>query len=169
MPLNGARSLTHLATGMFNVRGDSSKFVVVFDNSDYDLGAWSKVAGLNVTWEMCEYRHGEGRDIWTAPGVAKYSKLSFTRATCPDSETVQEWLAATSKEPKPFSGSIQLLTWMGIPLVSWHFKWMYPTGWRINDFETKAATVVLETLDLAHTGFLNDDSTVGGAAAAVGM
>jgi phage tail-like protein len=166
MPLNGARSLASLAAGAFNMRGDSSKFLVVFDNSDYDLGAWSKVSGLNVSWDMCEYRHGEGPRIWTAPGVAKYSKLSLTRATCPDSMTVQEWLTDTSKNPRPFSGSVQLLSWMGIPLVSWHFSWLYPTGWRINDFETKAATVVLETLDLAHTGFLNDDSKAGAAGAA---
>lgn len=157
MALNGARSIASLAAGMFNMRGDSSKFLVVFDNSTYDLGAWSKVSGLSVSWDACEYRNGDTKEIWTAPGLPKYSKLSLSRATCPDSMTVQEWLADTSKNPKPFSGNVQLLSWVGIPLVEWSFKRLFPVGWKIADFETKAATVVIETLDLAHTGFLNDD------------
>jgi phage tail-like protein len=156
MGLNGARSLASLAAGMFNMRGDSSKFMVVFDDGEYDLGSWSKVSGLNVSWEKAEYRNGADNEIWYGPGVAKYSNISLTRATCPDSMTVQEWLAETSKKPKMFSGSIQLLSWLGVPLVKWELRNFYPTGWKINDFETKAATVVLETLDLAHTGFLDD-------------
>ncbi len=161
MGLNGARSIASLAAGMFNMRGDSSRFVVIFDNSDYDLGAWSKVSGLNVSWDACEYRNGDDNDLWSAPGRPKYGKISLTRATCPDSMTVQEWLAETSKKPKAFSGSIKLLSWIGIPLVEWELKSFYPIGWKINDFETKAATVVLETLDLAHTGFLDDDQSLG--------
>lgn len=156
MGLNGARSIASLAAGMFNMRGDSSKFIVVFDDSEYDLGAWSKVTGLNVSWDMAEYRTGSNNEIWYGPGVAKYNKISLTRATCPDSMTVQEWLAKTSLKPKAFSGSIQLLSWLGIPLVKWELSNFYPTSWKINDFESKAATVVLETLELAHTGFLED-------------
>jgi phage tail-like protein len=161
MPLNKARSIASLAAGLFNMRGDSSKFLVVLDDGAYDLGAWSKVTGLNVQWEPCEYRCGDHMQVWSAPGIPKYGKLSLSRATCPDSMTVQEWLAETAKNPKPFSASIRLLSWAGVALVSWEIKSLYPTGWRIADFETKAATVVIETLDLVHTGFLNDDVTLG--------
>lgn len=165
MPLNGARSLASLASGMFNMRGDSSRFLVVFDNADYDLGSWSKVTGLNVSWDACEYRAGDRTEIWTTRGATKYGKVSLSRATCPDSATVQDWLAETSKAPRPFSGSIQLLSWLGVPLVKWDLKAFYPSGWRIADFETKAATVVLETLDLTHTGFLSDDVRLGASSA----
>jgi len=161
MGLGGARSIASLAAGMFNMRGDSSKFIVVFDRADYDLGAWSKVGGLSVSWDACEYRNGDNRNIWNAPGLAKYNKITLSRATCPDSMTVQEWLADTSKDPKPFSGSIQLLSWIGIPLVKWELKAFFPTSWKIADFETKAATVVIETLELMHTGFLDDDQDLG--------
>jgi phage tail-like protein len=153
----GARSIASLAAGFFNMRGDSSKFIVVFDNATYDLGAWSKVSGLNVSWDPLEYRTGGTNNIWVGPGRTKYSKITLTRATCPDSATVQEWLAETAKDPKPFSGSIKLLSWLGIPLVEWTLKSFYPTGWKINDFESKAATVVLETLEIVHTGFLEED------------
>jgi phage tail-like protein len=156
MPL-GARSLGSLVAGEFNLRGDSSKFVVIFDDARYDLGAWSKASGLTVSWDPVTYRGGDTNQVWTAPGIAKYSKITLTRATCMDSQAVQDWLAETSQKPKVFSGSIKLLTWFGVPLVEWTLKEFVPLGWRIADFETKAATLVMETLELGHNGFLDDD------------
>jgi phage tail-like protein len=153
----GARSLSSLAAGAFNLRGDSSKFLVVFDDSDYDLGAWSKASGLSVSWDSLEYRSGDSNDVWAVPGQPKYSKVSLSRATCPDTGFVQEWLAETRKKPKVFSGSIKLMTWIGLPLCEWTLKEFFPVGWKIADLDSKAATIVMETLEIAHTGFLDDD------------
>lgn len=146
--------------GLFNVRADSSKFLVIFDNSDYDLGSWSKVSGLGVSWEACEHRRsrsddGSNQPIALAPGPAKYSKISLSRAACMESRTVQEWLAATQKKPQIFSGAIMLLSPIGVPLIEWELEAFFPTNWRIGDFDSKAANVVLETLELSHTGFLD--------------
>jgi phage tail-like protein len=153
----GARSMSSLVAGEFNLRGDSSKFLVEFDDGEYDLGAWSRASGLSVKWDPVEYRRGDYNHVWAAPGIAKYSTISLSRATCPDSQFVQTWLATTSKEPKIFSGSIKLLSWYGLPLCEWRLKQFVPIGWKVADFDSKAATVVIETLDLAHTGFLDDD------------
>jgi phage tail-like protein len=153
----GARNLTSLAAGMFNLRGDSSKFLVVIDDGRYDLGSWSRISGLGVTWDPIEVRTGDRSEPWILPGLGKFGKLTLSRATCPDSQVVQGWLSATAKSPEVFSGSIKLMSWMGIPLCEWTIKQFVPIGWKIADFETKAATVVLETLELLHTGFLADD------------
>lgn len=161
----GARSVGSLVSGQFNLRGDSSKFLVVFDDADYDLGSWSRVSGLSVAWDTLEYRSGDTNQVWTAPGIPKYSKISLSRATCPDSSFVQEWLAETSRDPKVFSGSLKLLSWAGVPLCEWTLKAFVPIGWRIADLETKQATLVVETLDLAHSGFLGDDLRVGATGA----
>jgi phage tail-like protein len=160
----GARSVSSLIAGQFNLRGDSSRFLVVIDDSKYDLGAWSRVSGLAVTWDAMEYRVGDSTYLWSAPGVRKFSKISLSRATCPDSSLVQEWLAETVKKPKLYSGCIKLLDWAGLPLCEWRLTSFVPVGWKIADFETKAATIVMETLDLAHTGFLDDDVSLGGPA-----
>lgn len=165
----GARSMSSLVAGEFNLRGDSSKFLVVFDDAAYDLGAWSKVSGLSVQWDTVEYRTGESNQVWTMPGAAKYGRISLSRATCPDSSFVQQWLAETSKQPKVFSGSIKLLSWAGFPLCEWTLKAFVPIAWKIADLETKAATVVMETLELAHTGFLDDDLKVGPNGAGGGL
>lgn len=153
----GPRSLGSMVAGELNLRGDSSRFLVVIDDSDYDLGFWSKVAGLGVTWDQLDYRSGESTALWTLAGRPKYKPISLSRATCPDSRVVQKWLAKTSKTPKVFSGSIKLLTWAGVPLCEWTLKEFVPIAWRLGDFESKQATVVMETLELAHTGFLDDD------------
>jgi phage tail-like protein len=150
-------SIGSLAAGAFNVRADASKFLVILDSWDYDLGAWSKVSGLSVTWDSCEYRIGDTMTHYAAPGVPKYTKVKLTRAACVDSMVVQQWLAETQKKPRPFSGSIRLMTSLGVPLVTWTFKELFPVGWSIGDFDSKAANVVTESLELAHTGFLSDD------------
>jgi phage tail-like protein len=165
MPL-GARTTSSLAQQQFNLRGDSSKFLVVIDDGEYDLGSWSRVGGLNVTWDVMEYRNGGSNSVWCAPGIPHYSKISLSRATCLDSRIVQSWLAKNAKDPKFYSGSIKLLSWAGFPLCEWTLKAFVPIGWKVADLETKAATVVMETLELAHTGFLHDDiKMVPGAAA----
>lgn len=158
----GARSIGSLVAGEFNLRGDSSKFLVEFDDGEYDLGSWSKVTGLDVTWEAVKYRCGDNNQLWTAPGNTTYKPIELSRATCPDSRIVQGWLATTSKQPKVFSGRIKLLSWMGVSLCEWRLRQFVPTGWTIAPLDSKEATVVLETLKLAHTGFLDDERRLAG-------
>lgn len=157
MPLNMGNSLASMAAGQLGLRGDSSRFVVIFDDDKYDLGSWARVSGLQVTYEMAEYRCGDSNQVWKMPGAAKYSNITLTRSTSIDSHLVQEWLAETSREPQVFSGCIQLQTIVGVPLCEWTLKSFVPCGWKIADVESKAATVVMESLELAHTGFLADD------------
>jgi phage tail-like protein len=164
----GARTVSSLAAGQFNLRGDSSKFLVVIDDGDYDLGSWSKVSGLGVTWDTVEYRVGDSTRIWAAPGQRKYAKISLSRATGLDSQAVQKWLADTARWPQAYSGSIKLLTWAGVPLCEWKLQTFVPIGWKVADLETKSATVVVETLELAHCGFLEDDVRYSGSSARSG-
>lgn len=149
-----------LVSGMLGFRGDSSRFSITFDDAKYDLGLWSKVGGLTVTYDSMEYRTGDSTAIWTMSGLPKYSKISLSRATGFESNIVQHWLAETSKNPRSYSGAIVLQTLAGIPMCTWTLKQFVPCSWKVTDFETKAATIVMETLELAHTGFLSDDFKV---------
>jgi phage tail-like protein len=152
-----ANSVASMAAGQLGLHGDSSRFLVIFDDGKYDLGSWARVSGLGVQYDTVEYRSGDSNQVWMMPGLAKYSKLTLSRATSVDSYLVQEWLAETSREPKVFSGSIQLQTIIGLPLCEWTLKQFVPCGWKIADVDSKAQTLVMETLELAHTGFLADD------------
>lgn len=156
-----ARNVASFVSGFLSIKGNAGRFLFVIDDSDYDLGSWSKVTGLGVTWDSCEYRSGENRAAWIMAGTPKYSKISLSRATGPDSQTVKEWLTETSKNPKTFSGSVKLLGWTGLPIVEWTLKAFCPAGWKIGEFDPKLSNVVIETLELVHAGFLDDDLSFG--------
>jgi phage tail-like protein len=163
--------------------GLAHRFVVTIDNSSYNFGSWSRASGLTVKWDVCEYRTGsDGNAVQLAPGFSRYERIKLTRAACFDSAIVQQWLVATSLACKPLSGAIYMMTTgipggvgdlpglSGIPMVTWLLREFFPVAWSITDFESSAsANVALETLELAHTGFLNDQSkTTGPVSGAVG-
>jgi phage tail-like protein len=134
------------------------RFTVSIDRSDYDLGSWAAASGLSVRWNVCEYHYGSvGNDYWIFPGTTKYENIKLKRAACSDSATVQDWLRATSRKPQALTGTVQLLDWLGFPVVEWRMSAFFPVGWSITEFDAAAAKPALETLELAHTGFLSDD------------
>jgi len=49
----------------------------------HDLGSWAKVDGLDVSWDIAEYRAGDGGNYrWYFPGNTKYSNIKLARAAC---------------------------------------------------------------------------------------
>lgn len=135
----------------------SHQFVVSVDHGEYDLGAWTKASGLSVSWTACQYRSGESNDSLIFPGNIKYSNIKLARAACSDSAKVQEWLVKTTKDHTPLSGVIRLVDYLYKPVVSWQLKEFYPVGWNITDLDAGTSRPAIETLELAHTGFLNDE------------
>ena len=146
------------ARGLLTQVSMSHRFVVLLDNSTYDLGTWYRVSGLQVKWQRCEYRVGDrGNQFWVLPGNTEYERIKLSRAACADSQVVQAWLASTSLNPVPHSGVIVLMDY-GIPVVHWRLNEFFPVAWQIVDFDADAAKPAIETLELAHTGFLYDES-----------
>ncbi|AWW43142.1 MULTISPECIES: phage tail protein [Streptomyces] len=133
-------------------------FTVAIDRSRYELGAWATASGLSVSWQVAEYRSG---DHWNHPlvfpGVPQYEKIRLSRAACRDSRIVQEWLSETSIRNEPLTGAISLVNWEGQPTITWELKEFFPAAWGIEAFDSAGGSVALETLDLVHTGFLDDD------------
>lgn len=137
--------------------GMAHRFVVVIDNPTYDLGFWQKASGLGVRWEVCTYRAGDqGNDFWIAPGTTRYENIKLTRPVSPASNVVQQWLAATSARMRPLTGAVQLLSGFGVPIVQWRLYQFFPVAWSVDEFSAPNAAVVTETLEFAHTGFLDD-------------
>ena len=138
--------------------GMNHRYAVLIDNSSYHFGDWSKVTGLSVTWQRVEHRVGEyGNQVWLYPGTTKYEPITLSRAAGPYSRVVKSWLAQTSKNIQPQSGTIQLVDYLGIPLVQWRLNEFFPIAWSVDSFDASGAKPAIETLKLAHTGFLEDD------------
>ncbi|MCU1658962.1 MAG: hypothetical protein JWO57_3618 [Pseudonocardiales bacterium] len=143
------------------------RFLMLIDNPAYNLGFWQKASGLTVKWETCTYRTGDqGNEFWVYPSVTKYENIKLQRAISPASGAVQAWLSSTSANALPLSGCIQLLDNIGVPIMQWRLWQFYPVGWQVAEFNAAEARVVMETLELAHTGFL-DDQVAGASAASV--
>ncbi len=152
-----------VAGALFGQVGVSHNFVVMIDNGllMFSLGSWSKVSGLSVTWKPCEYRYPEQNHTWVYPGNAEYTRIKLSRAAAAESKLVQQWLVKTTRNNDPQSGSVQMINFMGLTVVEWKLKEFFPVGWSISDFDSNAGQVAIETLELAHTGFLDDEASLG--------
>jgi len=154
-PMGPVGEAVSTATAMI---GMNHRYTVFIDNFTYHFGDWSKVTGLSVTWQQVEYRVGEhGNQVWLFPGTTKYEPITLSRAAGPYSRIVKTWLEQTSKSLQPQSGTIQLVDYLGIPLVQWRLSEFFPIAWSVESFDASGAKPVIETLKLAHTGFLDDD------------
>lgn len=151
-----------LSEFLFDQVGMTHRFVVQIDSGKYDLGAWSKVTGLTVSWGKHAYRPGDNNDELLFPGKISYQPIKLSRAASSQSATVQQWLRDTSRSHAPLSGGIHMVDYLGLPVLTWELKQFFPIGWSISDFDSTAGRPAIELLELAHTGFLDDEAGVGG-------
>jgi phage tail-like protein len=148
-----------------SVIGLANRFTVKVTPGDHDLGSWTKAEGLDVTWDVADYRAGDGgNQRWFFPGNTKYSHVRLSRAAAQgDSEKVKDWLSKTSFHNQ--SGQevqITLHDSSTKKVLDWHLKNAMPAKWSIANFEAGGSNVAIETLELVHEGFLDDDVSYGG-------
>lgn len=139
--------------------GLSMRFHVTIDKAPYDLGSWSKASGLEVTWALVEHRAGDsGNDRWYYPGVPKYPYVKLERAAeKAGTESVRTWLNRNSFSYEATSGKVELFDAHQEAVTSWNLEHIIPIKWSITPFESNSQKVALETLELAHMGFLDDE------------
>lgn len=139
--------------------GLSNRFVVSMSGkSEYDLGSWSKAEGLDVAWDIAEYRMGDGgNDRLYFPGNTKYTNIKLIRGVSEETEKVKTWLTKNSFQMEVFTGSIILLTTAGAKVTDWTLRDVLPSKWSISTFDAGASQVSTETLELVHRGFLDDE------------
>lgn len=134
--------------------GMTMRFNVTIDG--VDLADWSKASGLEVTWDVVEFRSGDNsNERWIAPGLAKYPTVKLERAANKDaSKKVRDWLNNTSFKHTPKSAKVELHDAGKAPIATWELANVMPVKWSIVPFDANGNKVALETLELAHTGFL---------------
>ncbi|MGW6278566.1 phage tail protein [Kribbella sp. NPDC055071] len=141
--------------------GMSHRYVIDIDKSAYQLGSWSKAAGLAVKWAKYSYRPGGATHETLVPGNVSYTDITLSRAAGAESGRVQEWLVTVTRARRPLSGAIYLVDFLGLPIVTWELKEFFPIGWRISEFDSGGSKPAIETLELAHSGFLKAESRSG--------
>ena len=143
--------------------GLATRFKVVVQ--DVDLGGWATCRGLLVDFKHEMIREGGYYDSATIiPDRVQYTPITLTRAmNAADSTAVQGWLQRVVREwyadssdggYSDHTAQITLLDAHQQPVMSWNLRNVYPLKWRGPDLDARAGAVAIETLDLAHEGFL---------------
>lgn len=136
--------------------GMTMRFRVTIDG--HDLAGWSRATGLEVSWDVVEYRAGDNdNERWIFPGLTKYPNVKLERAADKDnSAKVRTWLQSNSFRHEPKSAKIELLDAGLQPVADWSLNNVMPVKWSIVPFDASGNKVAVETLELAHTGFLEE-------------
>ncbi|MCW2594885.1 MAG: hypothetical protein JWR06_1354 [Jatrophihabitans sp.] len=141
--------------------GLANRFHVVVDQSSYDLGSWQKCEGLDVTWDVPDYRAGDAGNMrFFFPGNTKYKPIKLIRAaTAEDSAKVRDWLNKNAWTQAATRGGITITLFDSFaePILTWNLKNTLPKGWSINAMDAGASSVAIETLEIDHEGFLEDE------------
>jgi phage tail-like protein len=141
--------------------GLANRFTVVVDQGAYDLGSWQKCEGLDVSWEMSEFRSGDAGNMrWFFPANTKYKPIKLMRAlTAQDSPKVRDWLNKNAWTQDATRGSITITAHdsFGEPVLSWELKNALPKSHSVNNFDAGGSSVTVETLEIEHEGFLDDE------------
>ncbi len=127
--------------------------------SKVDLGSWAKVDGLDVTFDVPEYRAGDAwNERWYCPGATKYSTIKLSRVVTPDdTKKVRDWLNKTSKSHAPGLVVVELKDSHGDTVTDWHLRSALPAKWSVVGFDATASKIATEQLEIVHMGFLDDE------------
>jgi phage tail-like protein len=137
-------------------------FEVTIDG--HDLGFWSKIDGLSVKFELAEYRAGDGSNRrWIEPAYTTYANVKLGRVTTLKyTNQIMDWLKKTQFKSEKCTAEIK-----GFPFwhnkrdaslaVKWNLTGVLPIAWSGPVFDNQGGKVAMETLELAHEGFLPAD------------
>ena len=135
-------------------RARSYRFTVVADGESHDLGSWSKVSGLDVTWDIAEYRSGGNANVsrWYFPGNTKFGTVTLSRSSSSETDLVLVWLRHIAETGESPTLVITLLDEVGDAVVSWQLENVLPRKYTAGGLNAEGTDVAMETLVLSHEG-----------------
>ena len=137
--------------------GLALRFNVVIDG--IDLGNWNKAEGLDVTWDLAEYRAGDSANYrWYFPAATRFSNVKLTRAVSRETGKVMEWLSKVSfaSDKAKMPAHITMLdATNSAPVAAWTLEGVVPVHYSGPRFDATASQVATEVLEIAHLGFLD--------------
>jgi len=119
------------------------------------LGSFSSCEGLGC--EVAVEQHEEGGNngfVYQLPGRIKYPNVKLTRPLGADSSTVAKWFAQMNGTITRSTGAITAMSPDGDEIVTWQLEGVIPVKWTGPSLNVDTAKVAMETLELAHHGFL---------------
>ena len=132
----------------------SLRFRVKLDGGA-DLGNWSKCDGLAVEYDVFEYKEGgENAYVHRIPGRAKYQNIKLTRPLDKTSADVASWVGGQRQKVERSNAEIAVLDPAGEVVAKWNLRGVFPVKWTGPSLDATGNQIAIETLELAHNGFL---------------
>jgi phage tail-like protein len=130
------------------------RFKVTIDGQ-HELGNWQKCDGLNVEYDITEYREGgQNGYVHRLPGRAMYDNVKLTRPVDASTGAVARWLASVQSNLSRGTAQITVLDPTGEPVTEWVLSGVFPARWTGPTLDVNGNQVAMETLELSHNGFL---------------
>jgi phage tail-like protein len=129
-----------------------------------ELGLWNSFEGLamETTIEARE-EGGNNQFVHQLPGRLKYGNVRISRPIGPDSSKVAAWLSGMAGGVRRTTAVITALGPDNREVVSWSLDGVVPVRWTGPSFSVESLKVAVETLELAHHGFLEAAAPAAGA------
>lgn len=120
-----------------------------------DLGTFSTCSGLGVELKIDQRAEGGTGDfVNQLPGRFEYPPITLTRPVGPDSAKIASWLSANAQQVQPKTAELAALDPQGNQVYAWSLQGVLPKRWTGPSFDVSQPQVAMETLELAHQGFL---------------
>ncbi len=124
---------------------------------DVDLGVFTACEGLSLRFEVTERPEGGLNGfVHQLPGRVSYSNVTLRRPVNADTPKVNRWLASQVDGVRRTTAEITAMTVEGTTVASWSLDGVVPVQWSAPSLSVDSTNVAVETLELAHHGFLDD-------------
>jgi phage tail-like protein len=138
----------------------AAAFIVKIDNNE--LGAFSSCDGLGC--EMVMEQREEGGNfghVWQLPTRLKFSNVKLSRPVSAESAKVTQWFADMASGVRRSTATIEARTLRGEVIARWNLLGVVPVRWTGPQLTPDSQKPAMETLELAHHGFLAPGSGAG--------
>jgi phage tail-like protein len=125
--------------------------VFILSVPDIDtIGQFSHCSGLEMSFEMYEYAEGGNNDfVHKLPGRLQFPNLLLTRGLT-NSDALLKWFAQT--KTKAQTKQVTLTVKSGDSQRVFTFADAFPVRWTGPSFDSNAAAIGTESLEVAHSG-----------------
>jgi phage tail-like protein len=171
MPTIGANIGLSIAAGLSGLRVDpyqSCNFIVEIEG--LLVGGFTDCAGLQIEVEAHEYREGgQNEFVHRFAGGTRHPPLVLKHGLSPIDGLWGWHQDVAAGDIRRRNGTIYLLNKVQRPVLSWTFREALPLKWSGPDLRADAATVAVESVELAHRGLTRPRSATADTAVSIAV
>ena len=134
---------------------NSLRFDVKIDG--VTIGSFTGIDGLSAEYEVKSYEEGgENGYVHQLPGRLKYNHIKLTRPVDRSSKDLTAWFSKLGRGQgtKRQTATVIAFNDNREVVAEWNLAGVYPVRYTGPSFSTESSKVAIETLELAHNGFL---------------